>query len=223
MEKKHSGLRDTKVIILSGVLMLLFILAFVLQFASTIFKSDVQRDKNAYQENTMNTVSEITLFPQEKTILNNDYFFMELRSENKNIAEEALWKSSDESIARVSDTPGTKGQITTGGNPGTVTISAQYQEKTYTSTIQVEGAKLEVFCFPFKTPVKVGEEVMWILLYKELGVPNYTYEWSGDVSSTDAAPETSFSTPGMKRVHIKTVDVVGNVAEADCDPLEVVK
>ena len=200
MEKKHSGLRDTKVIILSGVLMLLFILAFVLQFASTIFKSDVQRDKNAYQENTMNTVSE-----------------------NKNIAEEALWKSSDESIARVSDTPGTKGQITTGGNPGTVTISAQYQEKTYTSTIQVEGAKLEVFCFPFKTPVKVGEEVMWILLYKELGVPNYTYEWSGDVSSTDAAPETSFSTPGMKRVHIKTVDVVGNVAEADCDPLEVVK
>ena len=203
--------------------MLLFIVAFVLQFANAIFKSDTKIDKNAYQESAINTISEITLFPQEKTILNNDYFFMELRSGNKNMAEEAVWKSSDESIARVSDTPGTKGQITTGGNPGTVTISAEYQEKTYTSTIQVEGAKLEVFCFPFKTPVKVGEEVMWILLYKELGVPNYTYEWSGDISSTDAAPEMSFSTPGTKHAHIKTVDVVGNVAEADCDPLEVVK
>ena len=64
---------------------------------------------------------------------------------------------------------------------------------------------------------------MYILLYEEMGVPNYTYEWTGDITSDFAVPKVSFTTPGTKKVHIKTVDVVGNIAEADCDPLEVVQ
>ncbi len=179
----------------------------------------IKEEKINFQKNSRG----IDIFPEEVSIINRDYIFLELKDDkDQNYTEKAIWESSDNSIARVSDTSGTKGQIITGGNSGSVDIIATYDGEVYTRNIQVEESKLKVKCFPLKTTVKIKEDVMWILLYEEMGVPNYTYEWSGDIVSNFAAPEASFDTAGIKNVQIKTVDARGSVAEAQCDPLKVV-
>lgn len=223
MSKTYPGFKGKRLFLFSVFLALCTISLFVYQMSGKLFQGWFVKEESGNDLSLENTSEDIILFPQEKTISNNEYFFLELKLGDVHKEEEATWKSSDDSIARVSDTPGTKGQVTTGGKAGSVTITAEYEGKAYTSNLQVENAKLKVFCFPFKNSIKVGEEVMYILLYEEMGVPNYTYEWTGDITSDFAVPKVSFNTPGTKKVHIKTVDVVGNIAEADCDPLEVVQ
>ncbi|QQS60913.1 MAG: Ig-like domain-containing protein [Candidatus Moraniibacteriota bacterium] len=223
MSKTYLGFKSKRIFLFSVFLALCTISLFVYQMSGKLFQGWFMKEESANNLSLENKIETITIIPQEKTILNSDYFFMELKLGDVHKEEEATWKSSDTTIANVSNTPGTKGQVTTGGKAGSVIITAEYEGKIYTSKLQVENAGLEVSCFPRKNPIKVGEKVEWVLLYKEIGVPNYTYEWTGDITSNIALPETSFDTPGIKNVHAKTEDVVGNMAEAQCDPLKVIQ
>lgn len=148
--------------------------------------------------------------------------------EKEDITDQAEWAINDASIAFIGN-ESVKGQVIAKDKEGETEVIVSYNNKTVKIPVKVVRPKLEVECFPRtedrKFIAKVGEKIVWVSIYLEPGSPNYTYEWSG----TDGlegkgaiSEEIIYTTPGLKRATIFTVDTAGSTAEGECE-IEIVE
>jgi len=79
-------------------------------------------------------------------------------------AKDAEWSSTNTDAVNISNTPGLKGQMTTGAESGMAIIEARYDGGLARKEIRVNPAPLEVMCVPDQKEVAVGETVRWVSL-----------------------------------------------------------
>jgi len=140
-----------------------------------------------------------------------------LTHNGKDVTQEAFWYSDDSSIALVANKEPIKGQVSSPGVGETV-VRAVYNEENVEAQVKVVKPGMSVECnVPHEA--KVGEEVRITAYYTEIGVPYYSYEWTGDegLDSNEAIVEKTYETPGIKKIYYRTVDMAGNEAELDCE------
>ena len=142
---------------------------------------------------------------------------MTVQCAGEDVTQKAEWFSEDASIALVSNTEPIKGQIQPAGK-GTTTIMVEYNGLNAIAQVAVKGNELAVRCEASVSKAKVGEQVVLNAFYNPIGVPPYTYVWSGDEKLTgdQGLGFKTYTTPGVKKIHFATKDVAGSTAEADC-------
>ncbi|NCU41118.1 MAG: hypothetical protein EOM19_00125 [Candidatus Moranbacteria bacterium] len=160
-------------------------------------------------------------FEEVKVMLDRDGEGPEI---TEDVTTSTVLYSNDSSIAEISNILETKGQLMI-HKEGKTSIVALYEDMSAESEISVENPKLSVYCKASSENVKKGEPVMWIVFFSERGVPNYSYSWKGTDNFVGdlGMVTTTYETSGTKKASVEIVDMVGNKANAECTPLEVIE
>lgn len=143
-----------------------------------------------------------------------------LNYKDQDVTEQAFWYSDDPSVAYVDNLESIKGQVSPRG-VGSTTIRAVYKDLFAESAVSVAQPGLEVDCRMIPKEAKVGEVVEMTAYYTQLGVPFYSYKWTGDDGLDDdtAVITKTYTTPGLKKIHFETYDTEASFAEMDCEIL----
>jgi len=207
------------------LLLLIFLGVFLVVIALVVSKSlhmELPKESNSSNDTqvTAQTGLQVSNDSLELNIGNVEQ--LTLTKNGKDVTQEAQWYSENSEIADVSNTEPIKGQVTT-HSEGETTLRAVYGDEFVTTSVKTNVPKISVYCYPDPLEAKVGEVVHWMLVYPDKGVPNYSYEWTGDGGfvSSDPIPAHTYASPGEMKAHIRTVDTIGSVAEANCNPVTI--
>lgn len=161
----------------------------------------------------------LVVSPAELTLSQGGYLSpLSATYNGEDVTQQAYWYSDDPAVAVVASLEPNRGQVSALG-VGKTLIHAAINGVDATARVTVVQPGLRVECMPTQSTATVGEKVLFIAEYKDPGVPFYMYEWTGDdgLSDTLAYVRHTYTTPGVKKVHFKTTDMAGAVAEDDCE------
>jgi len=164
-------------------------------------------------------VGSLVITPSELTMDQGGYLKNLTATYNgEDVTQQAFWYSDNGEVATVATLEPNRGQVSA-LSVGTTMVHASINGTDAIARVSVTKPSLRVECIPIQTTARVGEEVNFIAEYRAAGVPNYEYEWTGDdgLTSTLAGADHTYTTPGVKKVHFKTIDTAGAVAEDDCE------
>lgn len=204
---------------------LLFLLGFFLVIFFVIILSPFERRSGDGElPEKINRVSQEKV--EEELIISEKNVFLGVGSEpvqlsvtlgDEDITKEAFWFSDDGSVATVGNDPETKGRVVAAGEGKTI-VGASYNDQFAEAIVETKNPELNIVCSPSSSEISVGEEVQFIGIFNDVGVPNYTYIWSGDdgMEGSMGVVSWTYETPGIKNVNFKAIDQVGATAEASC-------
>lgn len=135
------------------------------------------------------------------------------------------WYSEQEDIFSLSNAAEITGQLMAHA-AGEGIAYVEFGSNTYEIPVTVTHPSLKVSCLAGveSAPAEVGDEIAWIGIYEEIGLPPYQHEWliGDEVVSEEAVYLTTYETVGLKQVSFRVSDQLENVAETECT-LEVVE
>lgn len=210
----HTPVR-TELLIVLGAAIVIAVIAFLFMTNSTP-TSTIEQPVNTQpvtETPTTLQISKTELTMKQGGVIEN----LTVTYGGKDVTQEAFWYSDDPMVALVGNNAPVKGQVSSPGKGETI-VRAVYKELNAETKVTVEGSKLSVDCSMVPQEAKVGTEITLNAYYTQIGTPFYSYEWTGDdgLNANTAYADITYTTPGTKKVHFKTVDLAGSVAEMDC-------
>lgn len=136
----------------------------------------------------------------------------------KDVTDVAVWSVENPDMAFVSSAAPLTGEFMA-REPGVTKVRVLYDETIdFSAPVTVTPAVMEVRCYSKPTRARVGEDVSWVAGFTKLGVPYYTYEWSGADGLTGDTPILlkTYTTRGTKTAHVYVKDSVDTKGEAEC-------
>lgn len=138
------------------------------------------------------------------------------------VTNSVLWTSDKPELVDVSNADPIRGQVVA-QKEGSYSIKASYQGKEITIPVKVSKSELKIVCKADPPTAKVGQKVVWVMMFEKIGTPRYTYSITGSegLNGKEGLATITYKTPGTKNVQMKVVDSLGTEAAVACDPYEV--